>query len=245
MAARSAVRHKDNHTRKALAVLLGFLLSACSCQLLVVDAAPLPQPDCSAEQQVVMCGQIPLEAVKDRHACCRIYRPQPALALVSVAGVDETTAFAGIARPDLAAAPPAIEQARETPSGEWLYGNCTRQLLVELPTFPAPRSAALPVNFTAPALNASLIRAVKARALEQLDEPLRMRIAALRFVNETSGFAHPGAHIGPAELALMEARLAAGHEVVLAARSSLLTGAALCGSSRALCKCRRGQSSAC
>lgn len=97
---------------------------------------------------------------------------------------------------------------------------------VRLPAIPANSSQPVDISTQfVPKLSTPDIKDIKLHAMEQLPQANRAEFEHLHWVNSTSGFIHPAAIAGPAELVLMQKRLAGKRQPQYAAQRSLLTGA--------------------
>jgi hypothetical protein len=76
-----------------------------------------------------------------------------------------------------------------------------------------------------PVLNGAQIRRIKSTALALQPIEVQRSYSKLAHINVESGFLHPTGYAGPAELALLQYRLAQQQPVQAAALDSLLTGA--------------------
>ena len=185
--------------------------------------------DCSSEKQVVMCSDIPFEAAQARRDCCAANRevePTPEIAAMIAAAEEAqyvTAAAAPLNRPDLDSAgavgrPPA-----------YIYNaTCLRSTIAQVPSFTGTMNGQL-FNWTVPVLNATIISRIKSAAMATLQASSATAWMvnahnALRKVNTTSGFIHPGTAAGPQELAFLHYKLATANPAITIARNSLLTG---------------------
>ena len=185
--------------------------------------------DCSSEKQMVMCGDIPFEDSQARHDCCAANRevePTPEIAAMIAAAEEAqyiTAAAAPLNRPDLDTAgavgrPPA-----------YIYNStCLNSTIAQVPSFTGTMNGQL-FNWTVPVLNPTIISRIKSAAMATLranNATAWMVNAhnALRRVNATSGFIHPGTAAGPQELPFLHYKLAIANPAITIARNSLLTG---------------------
>ncbi|KAI8474482.1 MAG: hypothetical protein J3K34DRAFT_518210 [Monoraphidium minutum] len=223
--------------RAQLALLPLLLLSA---SFLWAPAAPTA---CKSEWQIVMCADVPVSDTARLDACCRDHLPPPpAAAAVVTAAAAQADAAAAVARPDL-----DPDSGPYSEPLDWLFGSCVPQATAEVLAFSRDeegRTLAQVDVQPVPALSASLIRRIKARALRAA--PAGHRLLAARLKQRTAGaarrgaaggggdaaaggaagepFAVPGGYAGPAELATLQWRLAQGSPLQAAAKDSLLTG---------------------
>eukprot|EP00879_Flechtneria_rotunda_P025021 GHRR01026553.1.p1 GENE.GHRR01026553.1~~GHRR01026553.1.p1 ORF type:complete len:326 (+),score=68.45 GHRR01026553.1:272-1249(+) len=199
------------------------------------DTAQLQQHVCDSEMQIVMCGQIPLSEGRDWSTCCRLYRAPAELSPAAAAKQAAAVAAASIQalnnlplREDLALNPVSVaDVASATSSINWLYGDCTWELLASIPDFSQLPEKVQIKQLSVPQLDKGLIQRVKAEALSKVDQAIQQQYQKLRWVNASSGFVHPGTYAGAAELAVMQHRLANGMQPQTAAKDALLSGAGI------------------
>lgn len=207
-------------TRGVVAVWLLALLA------LVPQQRASAQPvGCSSSLQQVQCGQLPLETEDQQAAyvsCCTRFAPAPR----SVRSEDDVLAASvpppPPPRPDLNVS----GRLRVAPPYPAAYGTCLPRLRIAVPTFPAGQPPRM-VTQLAPGLSRDVIGRIKAHALARLrgnDTRIRSLHDSLRSVNAVSGFVHPAAMAGPAELAVLAVRVPAGAQPATLALDQLLTG---------------------
>lgn len=197
----------------------------------LTDGQQHVQPDlieaassCDSEWQIVMCGDIPADALRQRAECCNAQRPAPlspdSAAAVAAADGARAAARQQVERRDVG--------ENGTVSRRPVRYQCTAQLAVQLPSFSldaAGRTQMPALQIQAvPALTKDVIRRVKDRAIQLGSKTLRAKYAALNSINAASGFRHPGGFASAAELAAMQTKLAVGGQPQAAARDSLLKG---------------------
>lgn len=178
---------------------------------------------CSSDLQIVMCGQIPFDEAQDRRACCKTFRPvalPPAAAAAEQAAAMASQAmkakYTKTHRPDLSPTPRADVT-------NWPYGDCVPSATADIPMFIG--SDVYITQQTVPQFSSDNIERVKAAAISAQMDLFTWQYGNVREVNETSGFIHPGTIAGPAELALMQQRLARRVQPQSLAKDILLTGA--------------------
>lgn len=152
---------------------------------------------CSSEQQVIMCGQIPLtqQFRSEWLTCCRLHRPVALWAAaqqsLSTAAEQQQVATAQTARGDL-------NGDLDYPPNYW-FGKCTDQQAASVPVF-VPNLVKV-VSYPVPQLLRGVIQRVKAKVLAGIAEPVRKEHNRLRTFSGSSGFQHPAGTAGELVLA--------------------------------------------
>jgi hypothetical protein len=216
------------------------------------DAAVLAaSAPCSAESQLISCGQLPVRTVEELSAyaaCCELHRPftlTPGGAAVRAAAEEQVARVAAsVPRPDLDASAPG-RAPTNAPDFLWAalgsvrgkpLSSCVAKTRVAVPVFTAAPRAVRVRYVTAPLLTRAQIAAVKAAAARQPSQvavatrrsSARMRAQASA-VGAGSAFVHPAGLLGPSELSLLLYRLR--HSITPQANASvaMLTGAGVRG----------------
>jgi hypothetical protein len=223
-----------------LLLLLAIIASPCVL-------AQLQLPQCSSENQIVMCGQLPVDtdaAVAAYSECCVRHEPfalpPHAQEATSKAAYSTAAVAATIPRPDLDltptgrfATPPDYLWTSTAISHNKPVSSCVPQGQLLMPTFTQGQPVSVNV-VTAPVLSSSQITRVKARALALTRNVARsvrraaltLRIKARNAVPEaTAVYTHPAGLPGVAELAMMQARIAASTSPQAEASVYMLSGA--------------------
>jgi hypothetical protein len=216
------------HTKMlALAVILALLINSVASSAessASLDAWTLAPAliDCSSEAQLVACGSIPMSTQDDRAAlaaCCNAAAP----VLLPSSALDDEAEAAAAQRAIVASVPRGDLGAELAWPPRYHFGRCTTQLGAAVSVFTSPNAAST-YSWPVPQLTRGIITRVKAKVHAGLPASVRDDILRTRSFNASSGFAHPGAGPGAAELALMRYRLLNGGAVVSAAWNSLQTG---------------------
>lgn len=177
---------------------------------------------------MVLCGEIPFEFTEQRAQCCAQARPAPlppaAAAAVATARASRKgiSARYALVRPDL-----DTGSAFYTTPPQYLFGECTTQLVAQVPTFAKDANNVTVTTYVGqpvPQLSKSTVYRVKQRAITVATSALRSRYRAVRRLNALSGIQHPAGFVGAAEVAAIQARVKAGVQPQAAALESLLTG---------------------
>jgi hypothetical protein len=203
-------------------------------------------PPCSSDEQLVQCGQLPIdtqEAFTAYMQCCQLFefRPLPpaAQAAEARATASQAVVAASTPRPDLdltpagrfATAPNYLWESLQTINGK-PASSCVAKAQVLVPTFTAPQLVVYK-TVTAPQLTSTQIKRVKSRGLALTYKvsgtlrraALRMRLLVRRTAPAATTFAHPAGLVSPAEVAMMQYRLNGSMSPQTTARDSLLSGA--------------------
>lgn len=178
--------------------------------------------ECSSERQVVMCSHVAEAHL--RLLCCQVHKPVALTERNQRLGTD----LAAVAQSEVVALARTTKRfdlhPMSRPGFDSLRAACF--VPVRLPAIPANSSQPVDISTQfVPKLSTPDIKDIKLHAMEQLPQANRAEFEHLHWVNSTSGFIHPAAIAGPAELVLMQKRLAGKRQPQYAAQRSLLTGA--------------------
>lgn len=203
---------------------------------------------CKEGDALRTCGDIGTDRLQQLMACCESKAAHGGAAWERRRSADARTAASTAnaqkeqgQQPQEGDEPPAPEVARPDlqemfygPAPRYLYGKCTEQASAAIPVFGVDPDTAKPTvrieSQTVPALRGAAVSAVSDRALANAPPAVRARARDLRVTakhrrsvfNWFSGFSHPGGYIGASDVALMQARLAAGAPLQVAALDDLL-----------------------
>ena len=175
---------------------------------------------CITERQMVHCSHL---GAKQRSVCCQLFVP-----VAAGPSVQRVTSYlAAVAQSDAVAL--ARTSTRDDlhpmaqPNFDHLHSKCF--VPVQLPAIPqSSKDPVLLSTHFAPRISTEDIRLVKAQAAEHLPSSIKNKTQQLQSVSKVSGFVHPAALAGPAELMLMQERLQQQKQPQWAAQRSLLSG---------------------
>ncbi|KAF8067393.1 MER3 [Scenedesmus sp. PABB004] len=153
----------------------------------VIPGPPAPAADaCGAEQQLVMCSDIPPgpATAAARAACCAAHAPAALPADVRAAA-----ATADAAQQAVAASTPRGDLAGDLAwPPRYYFGSCTSQLSAQVPVFDGASRSVWVKAFPVPALPGDLIQRVKAKVYAGLPQAVRDDIGRMRTYSAASGF---------------------------------------------------------
>lgn len=212
----------------------------------IISGAELPA--CSLEEQIIMCGQLPLATAEELAAygeCCEQHDtgllPPEAHAATAQAAAATAQAAASTLRPDLnltsaggryASAPNYFWNSTAVVNGK-RASTCVAKGSASVPTFTTTQQVTVK-QVTAPLLTTTQITRVKARSLSSTNRAtngqvrrmaLRPRSTARRMQSAATTYVHPAALMGPSELALMHFRINASISPQAGALTYMLSGA--------------------